>query len=125
MLAACREAGCLELAEGLIAAGATVEQVTASIRQEQAARAARAEREKQIRTLCAIAKQPELADSYVAGGMPVDLVKRQLAIITAKQDKIEIDASLSPDAGGAANQARLNPSAIWAERRARVGQRGA
>ena len=124
VLAACREAGCLELAEGLIAAGATVEQVTASIRQEQAARAARAEREKQIRTLCAIAKQPELADSYVAGGMPAEVVKAQLTIITAKQDRIEIDAHLQPGADGSAQRASLNPSAIWAERRARAGQRG-
>ena len=125
VLAACREAGCLELAEGLIAAGATVDQVTASIRQEQAAQAARAEREKQIRALCTMAKQPELADSYVAGGMPAEAVKAQLTIITAKLDKVEIDASLLPDAGGAAAKTRLNPSAIYAERNARSGQRGA
>ncbi len=125
VLSACETADCLALARGLIESAATMERVTAAIQAEQAARSARSERERQIRMLCAMAKQPELADDYVSGGMPVDLVKRQLAIITAKQDKIEIDASLSPDAGGAANQARLNPSAIWAERRARVGQRGA
>jgi ATP-dependent protease ClpP protease subunit len=125
VLAACKAVGCLELAEELITAGATTDQVTERTRQAQEARAATAQRETEIRALCAAAKCPELADTYVNGGMPVATIKAQLTIITAKQDKIEIDASLSPDAGGAAAKTRLNSSAIYAERNARAGQRGA
>lgn len=114
VLAACETAGCLDLARVLIDAKATTEQVTA-----------RLQRAKEVRALCAMAKCPELAGDYITADVPVATVKAQLTKITAKQDRIEIDASLSPDAGGAARTARLNPSAIYAERNARAGQRGA
>jgi ATP-dependent Clp protease protease subunit len=125
VLAACREAGCLELAEGLIAAGATGDQVRATVQEEQTARTARAEREKQIRAVCVMAKHPERAEQYIRAEVSVEFVKSDLAYWTAKLDKVEIDTHLQPDAERSAQRARLNPSAIYAERAARPGQRGA
>ena len=111
---ACTAAGCLEFADGFIEAKATSDEV-----------AARIQRAKEIRGLCALAKCPELADGYIHADVPVDVVKGHLATLTAKLDKMEIDAHLQPDADRSAQRARLNPSAIYAERHARAGQRGA
>jgi hypothetical protein len=125
VLAACKAAGCLDVAEDLIATKATLEQVTARVQQEQATRQAEAERASEIRTLCAMAKHPERAEQYIRANVSVQFVREDLTYWTAKLDKVEIDASLLPDAGGAAVKTRLNSSAIYAERAARPGQRGA
>ncbi len=87
--------------------------------------AARIAEAKEIRALCAMAGHPERTEQYLRAGVSVEFVKDDLTYWTAKLDLIEIDASLPPDAGGAANQTRLNPSAVYAERAARAGQRGA
>lgn len=105
VLRACRTAGCLDLAEGLIRARATVTQTKAAI-----------DRAKEIRALCKTTNCPELADGYIRGGMPVAEIKQQLTMITAKLDKVEIDASLSPDARSRGGQRRLDPKAIYAGR---------
>ncbi|MFB3816131.1 MAG: head maturation protease, ClpP-related [Candidatus Methylomirabilales bacterium] len=126
VLAACREVGCLDLAEELLASKATPEQVTARVQQEQVTRKAEADRQTEIRGLCAAAKLPELAEGYITSRMPVVEVKTHLTTITAKMDMVEIDTKLPADGHVPAKpKAALNPSAIYAERRARVGQKGA
>jgi len=111
ILAECKAAGCLDLAEELIAAKATREQARA-----------RATEAKEIRGLCAAARLPELAEGYIRARVAVADVKAQLTLITAKMDAVEINAILPAD-GDAARRAgsasRLNPSAIYAERNAR------
>ena len=79
------------------AAQASPATVTARLADEARARAQQRERETAIRAACALAKLPELTDGYVAGGMSLDQVKAQLAVLVAKLDKVEIDASLGPD----------------------------
>ncbi len=115
ILAACKEAGCLELAEELLAGRATAPQMAARIAEAR-----------EIRGLCAAAKLPELAESYLAAHVGAAHVKGQLTIITAKRDAVEIITALPPDGDRPARPTpRLNPSAIYAERNARAGQRGA
>lgn len=63
------------------------------------AREASATRSAAITAACQLAKCPELAAGYTASNMPLDAVKAHLATVTAKLDKIEIDASLDPDRG--------------------------
>lgn len=99
VLRVCREHECLDLAEGLLAAGATLEDVTSQAAVAKAARAQAATRIREIRALCASANQPELADGYIAGAMAIDDVRKHLTVITAKQDKVEIDANLKPGNG--------------------------
>lgn len=102
VLRLCKAADCLDLAEGLVDEGATLPQVEARVNAEKATRAAARQRETDIRAACALAKQPELADGYVKGGMTLSDVRAHLAIVTAKQDKVEIDGGLMPDHGAQA-----------------------
>jgi hypothetical protein len=115
ILAECKAAGCLDLAEELIEAKATREQAKA-----------RATEAKEIRGLCAAAKLPDLAEGYITARMPVADVKIHLTTITAKMDAVEITTTLPVNGDAHVRPAsRLNPSAIYAERNARAGQRGA
>lgn len=100
VLRLCRESDCLDVAEALIVANATLPDVQAKVAAEKATRAEAAERATQIRAVCANAKVPELADSYIAGSMSLDAVRAQLTVITAKLDQVEIDASLTDGLGG-------------------------
>jgi ATP-dependent protease ClpP protease subunit len=97
VLRACTAAGCLDLAEGLIAASATLEQV-----QTRTAAA------KEIRALCATAKLPELAEGFIQASTPAAVVRAQLTIVTAKLDQVEIDGQLPPDAKSASGKRPLN-----------------
>lgn len=115
VLKACREGGCLDLAEGLLAANATAEQVQARVTAEKETRQRAAARETEIRGLCEKAKLPELAAGYVAGGMDAAQVRAQLVFLTAKLDKAEIDGGLNPDQG-AKKKSAIDPVAIYAER---------
>jgi hypothetical protein len=81
----------------------------------QAAKTAAAARAKEIRDLCVMAKLPELADGYIAGGISSDDIRAHLTTITARLDHVEIDASLSPD-GSPKPKSSLNPQAIYAAR---------
>lgn len=125
VLRLCREGGCLDLAEGLIAAAASVETVQAQIASARETRAAAEARATDIRTLCAAAKLPQLADGYIAGAMPVSDVRTHLTTITALMDSKEIDGSLPPDQGDRQSRARaaVNPIAVYAERNG-VPQKG-
>lgn len=114
VLRMCREGGCLDVAETLITAGATVEQVQARVAGEREARQRAQARENEIRGLCDKAKHPDLAASYIAGGMAVEQVRAQLAVLTAKLDKVEIDGNLSPD-HGTKSKPRIDAAAIYAE----------
>lgn len=99
VLRACTAGGCLELAEELVTAGATLEQVTARVTETKNAKAAENTRVMEIQALCDKVKLPELARSYIAGGMTVDAVKAQLTIVTAKLDKVELETGIDPDKG--------------------------
>jgi ATP-dependent protease ClpP protease subunit len=115
VLRLCRKGECLDLAESLVASGATLETVQASVTTERQTRTAAAARATEIRALCAKAKLPDLADGYVAGGMTPDAVRMQLTIVTAKLDRIEIDGSLKPDQG-TQPKARIDTAKIYADR---------
>lgn len=96
VLRACKAAGCLDLAEELIADQATLDEVTARTRSVKQTREAAEARAREIRALCDTAKTPELADGYVRGAMSVADIKAHLTTITAKLDRAEIDARLDP-----------------------------
>jgi ATP-dependent protease ClpP protease subunit len=96
VLRECKAAGCLDLAEELIEAKATPEQVTARVTSAKREREAAAARAREIRALCADAKLPELADGYIRGQMATDDIKVHLTTLTAKLDRVEIDTGLAP-----------------------------
>jgi ATP-dependent protease ClpP protease subunit len=111
----CREAGVSDLAEALVADGATLAHVEARVAEAKAAKVAADARATEIRSLCAVAKLPELADGYVRGAMAIDAVRAHLVTVTAKIDSGVIDGSLLPDVtprGGPG----IKPSDIYAER---------
>lgn len=110
---ACQSADCLELAEELLAANATTEQVTAKVTAAKESKAQATARASVITKLCADATLPELAAGYITGAMTLESVKAHLTTLTAKLDKVEIDAGLKPDAGGA--KARIDTAAVYAE----------
>ena len=113
---ACNAAGCPELAEELIAAGATLELVTARVSTAKTAKAAAATRETEIRAMCARAKLPQLAAGYIKGGMSAEAVREHLATVQAAAgDNTQIDGALRPDAG-TAKKADLNAAAIYRAR---------
>jgi hypothetical protein len=83
----CREGGHPLLAESLLEADATIADVEAAIG-----------RAKQITDLCATAKLPDLAASYIEGNMSVDAVRAQLAIFAATADGTHINGHVDPEA---------------------------
>ena len=89
----------IDFAQALIGEGATTEDVSARIAAEKESRAGAQARDKEIRAVCKVAGLEDFADSYVTGGMAVDQVREQATLITAKLDKVEIDAGLGPDDG--------------------------
>jgi len=113
---ACGEAGLdLAFAQVLIGEHVASDALPERIASEKQARATAKARETEIRALCAKAKQPDLADGYVAGGMKIEQVRQQLTLITAKLDKVEIDGGLEPDHGSRRNQI-IDIAAVYAER---------
>jgi hypothetical protein len=76
----CREAGCPDLAEVLIAAHATPDAV-----------AVRLERAGVVRALCANAKLPELAAGYITADVPIEIVRAHLTAITTRLDRAEME----------------------------------
>jgi ATP-dependent protease ClpP protease subunit len=118
VLRLCREADCLDLAEGLLAAHTPLADVQARVTEAKTTRAIAARRATDIRALCGLAKLPELADGYIAGGITIDAVKAQLVVLKAKIEHTEIDGSLLPDAG-ARRPSVLNSRDIYLERNRR------
>lgn len=118
ILALCQAAGLdLAFAAALTKDAPTLEAATARVNSEKASRAAAAQRASEIRGLCATAKVPELAESYIAGGMSTDQVRAQLTIITAKVDHPEIDGGLTPDRG------QTDITASWKSAITKAGRR--
>jgi ATP-dependent protease ClpP protease subunit len=111
----CREGECPELAEGLLEANATADQVQARIAAERTARTERQARATEITAVCAAAKLPELAAGYIAGSMALTDIKAHLTTLTAKLDRVEIDTKLGPNAG-AASATTFNVAQIYADR---------
>jgi ATP-dependent Clp protease protease subunit len=98
VLRECAAASCLELAEGLLAGGATLEEVHARMQGARDARAQAEARATEIRGLCAAANLPELADDYIRdAAVSTATIRAQLTKITAKLAGTEIDAGLRPD----------------------------
>lgn len=103
VLAAVEAAGLdVGFARTLVQAAVSMDEAKIRIAAAVTARQAADARAREIRALCATAKCPELAEGYLRSGMAVAEVKRQLTVITAKMDSVEIDSSLLPDAQGGA-----------------------
>ena len=115
VLRLCRKAECLDVAEELIAASASLEEVTSRVASERESKEKAEARAAEIRGLCDSANLPELAATYISGHMPADVVREQLTMMTARLDDIELDGSLHPDQGARAKP-RLHVSEIYAER---------
>jgi len=116
ILAAVETAGLgTAFARELVVAALPMEQVTARVTAAKADKTQRETRATAIRSLCATAKLPELADGYVNGGISVDDVRAHLTTVTAKVDKAEIDTGLKPD-HGARSKSDLSARDIYAER---------
>lgn len=116
VLRLCREADCLDLAEGFITAQAPLTAVQASIAQARATRSAEQARAQAITDACALARLSDLAAEYIAGGMPADRVRAQLTRITARLEAGEIDGSLPPDRHPGGSRPVLDTLAIYTER---------
>jgi ATP-dependent protease ClpP protease subunit len=121
VLRLCREAEVLDLAEALVAEGATLEVVQARIDQERTRRADAARRAEQITALCGLAQVPDLAAAYIRGGMSVEAVREQLVMVTALRDNQAIDGSLTPDVTSGRKIAP-NSRAVYAERNRAASQ---
>lgn len=100
VLRICREAECLDLAEALVTERVTLEQAQARVTAERERRAAATARETEIRAICAVEHQEDLADGYVRGQMTPADVRAHLVTIAAKLDGQEIDTTIAPIASG-------------------------
>ena len=106
ILAACRTARLLDLAEPMIAAHLPMSEVTARI-----------ERARSIVALCKTARVPQLADGYIKGAIDLADVRAHLTTITALLDgRVEIDGSL--DVSGQARAKAPNVAKIYEQRNA-------
>lgn len=116
VLAACAAAGLdLSFAQALVSENVRSDHLDGVIAAEREARARAAARGDEIRALCAVAHQEDLAGEYVAGGMTVGQVRAHLSKITAKLDRVEIDAGLDPD-HGTRRRPVIDVVAVYAER---------
>ncbi len=102
---ACKAADCADLAEELMAAGATVEQVTAKLDAAKGTRAASKARALEITAVCKDSKRPEMAAAMIASGLDVAGVKAHLAHVRAAVDEARghVDGSIDPDHGNPAS----------------------
>jgi ATP-dependent protease ClpP protease subunit len=120
VMAICAEAGCsLDFTRALVVENLTADAARARAAEDKTTRAAAAARATDITALCERAKVPELAATYIAGAMTVDAVCAQLTTITAKLDRVEIDAHLDPSTGSRSTP-RIDHAAVYAERNRRV-----
>jgi ATP-dependent Clp protease protease subunit len=98
----------IAFARSLIADGAPLADVQSRVATERDRKAATTARANDITAACAIAKLPQLAEGYIAGGLAVADVQAHLTTIKALMDKAEIDANIPPDSGV------INHQASWA-----------
>jgi ATP-dependent protease ClpP protease subunit len=117
IIAACQAAQLgLELAGELVSAGVTAPELEARIADATRARDAAAARATEVRTICATAGLTELAADYVAGGMPVDGIRRHVVALRARLQSAEIDGTLSPKETQTTGGVVINAQNIYAER---------
>jgi ATP-dependent protease ClpP protease subunit len=114
VLRLCREGDVLDMAESLL--GQPEAEVRDAVDAAVIVRRAEVQRRDEITALCAHAKLPELATSYIDGGMPAARVREQIAVVTARLDVVEIDAGLAPADGGRSHQPIIDVRAIYRER---------
>lgn len=109
VLRLCREGGMMALAEPLMVAQADEATVTARVAAA-----------KEIRVVCQAAKLEDLAEDYILAGTPKATVQKQVTLLSAKLDRVEIDAGLKPDAGSH-QKPTIDTAAIYAARNAPQG----
>lgn len=100
-------------ARELVAAKLPMADVTARITAEVSKRQISTVRAEQIRSFCATAKLPTLADGYINSAMSVKDVQQHLTDVTASMDKAVIDTGLQPDADGRTKKT-IDSTAIYA-----------
>jgi ATP-dependent protease ClpP protease subunit len=117
---ACKAAGCADLSEELIAAGATTDTVTARLTEAKATREKAAARATTITSLCDASKRPDLAASLIRSAMSLEDVRAHLGIVRAAIDEARghLDTGIDPDLGQPAN---IRASWKAAAKRAGVG----
>lgn len=115
VLRMCREADCLDIAEELIAAGASLKAVRVRVATETESRKQADARATEIRGLCEKANLGEFAENYISGQMPTESIRAHLTIMTAKMDGIEIDGTLGTDQG-ATSKPTINHAEVYARR---------
>lgn len=119
VLRLCREGSCLDLAEPLIAEHATLEQVQAKVKTAGEQRVAETARAAAITAACVAAKNPHLAQAYIADGLSLDAVKATLLTVKAAVDKsVEISGNHNPDQSDTSSRrASANPNVMFIERK--------
>ncbi len=116
VLQLCARAGLdIDFAQALLGEELTPALVEARVSAEVESRQRATDRAAEIRAVCSVAGQDDLADDYVSGGMTVDQVRAHLTKVTAKLDKAEIDAGLAPD-HGTRRKTIIDVVAVYAER---------
>jgi ATP-dependent Clp protease, protease subunit len=117
VLRLCREGECLDAAEALVTAGATLDQATARIETVRTTRAQAAARATEIDALCQGVKLPGLAAGYIEGGMSVSDIRTHLAVVTAEVDRrVTIDGSLLPGQKTGKATSKIDVAATYAAR---------
>lgn len=117
---ACKAAGFADLADELLAANLTLDQVKAKLTEATAAKetAAAAERERtaastaraeQIRAICKAHGQTARAEFYVTSAKSVDDVKADILTLKAQLDALYIDPTIDPAKGGSGSSAPAAP----------------
>lgn len=117
---ACRETGFPELVEDLL--GLPLATVRARLEAKQAERNAADRRAREIRAACETAKFPDLAETYIRGGMALAEAKAQLVLLTAKRDAGLIDPHPPEDRPrpSITAAAELNPVVVYGRRNAKA-----
>ena len=116
VLALCKAAGLdIEFAAQLVEAKATLADAQQVVAAEKERRAAERARQDEIRAACKLVGLEDLAPELISGGMSAEQAKLHLVKVTAKLDKVEIDAGLGPD-GGTRQKPVIDVRAIYAQR---------
>jgi ATP-dependent protease ClpP protease subunit len=119
VLQVCAAAGLdIVFAQTLLNQDSTEAEVAARITAETSRRAEAAARETEIRALCRVSGQEDLASELIRSAMPVADVRSHLTKLTAKLDVAEIEAGLAPD-HGEGRKPVIDVMAWYAERNVR------
>lgn len=105
----------LAMATALVALALPLDQVDARIASAKAEKVAAVTRANDIRAICATAKQSDLAETFITGGLSVEGVRAILTSLAAKLDQVTIDGTLKPDSG-TAKVTTIDTAAVYAAR---------